>query len=246
MRASPRVDPMNPDFGDCRSLYGSRLAKRAIRGVIRVQIVLALLLFVPAGSLRFWEAWLYWILFSVSVLVITLHLLQHDPALVARRMQIGPGAESRMSQKIVQWVAGVLCAALYLAPGFDHRLQWSTIPTPAVLVAIALVMFGLWIVFRALKDNSYAAGTVRVEADQQVVSSGLYAWIRHPMYLGSFLGFLATPLALGSLWALLPAILLCAVVVVRLLDEEQHLSENLPGYDAYCRKVRYRLIPAVW
>ena len=224
----------------------NNLAKRAIRGAIRLQVVLALLLFVPAWSLDFWEAWVYWILFSISVLFITLHLLKHDPALVERRMQIGPGAESKISQKIIQWVAGVLCIALYLVPGFDQRLHWSSVSTPAVLVAFAVVMLGLLMVFRALKENSYAAGTVRVEADQQVVSTGPYAWIRHPMYLGSLLGLLATPIALGSLWALLPAMLLCVVVVVRLLDEEQHLSENLPGYDAYCRKVRYRLMPYVW
>ncbi len=130
--------------------------------------------------------------------------------------------------------------------GFDHRCRWSSVPVPIVVAADVLVVLGLMIVFRVFRENSYAASSVRVEANQPVISTGPYAWVRHPMYAGGVLAFLATPLALGSLWALPPAVLLGGGVVVRLLGEERYLSENLSGYDAYCRKVRYRLIPHVW
>jgi protein-S-isoprenylcysteine O-methyltransferase Ste14 len=222
------------------------LTKQAILGSIRLQLFLALLLFLPAWSLRFWQAWIYWILLSASVLFITLYFLKHDPALIARRMAVGPSAEQEKRQKIIQAIAGVLSCIVFMVPGFDHRFHWSSVPAPIALAADALVVLGLLIVFRVFQENSYTASTVQVVANQPVISTGPYAWIRHPMYAGSVLGFLATPFALDSLWALLPAILLCAVVVARLLNEERYLAENLLGYDAYCQKVRYRLIPYVW
>jgi len=224
----------------------NNLSKRAILGFIRLQLLLALLLFLPAWSLRFWEAWLYWMLVFVSVLFIMLYFLKHNPTLIERRMEVGPGAEPEKSQKIIQAIAGVLSCAMFVVARFDHRFRWSSVSASVVLTADAFVVLALLIVFRVFQENSYTASTVQVEANQPVISTGPYAWIRHPMYAGSVLGFLATPFALGSLRAFLPAILLCGVVVVRLLDEEEYLSENLIGYAAYCRKVRYRLIPYLW
>jgi protein-S-isoprenylcysteine O-methyltransferase Ste14 len=148
------------------------------------------------------------LLFSFSVLCITLYFLKHDSALIARRIAVGPGAEQEKSQKIIQALAGVLACAVFTVPGFDHRWHWSSVPAPVVLTADALVVVGLLIVFRVFKENSYTASTVQVEAHQPVIATGPYAWMRHPMYAGSVLGFLATPCALGSLWALLPALLL--------------------------------------
>jgi protein-S-isoprenylcysteine O-methyltransferase Ste14 len=222
------------------------LWKKALIGFIRLQVMLALLLFLPAWSLRFWEAWIYWMLFSGSVLIITLYFLKHDPRLVERRLKVGPGAEPERSQKIIQAIAGMLACALIIVPGFDHRFHWSAVPVPIVLLADVLVVLGLLIVFFVFRENSHAASVVRVEADQQVISTGPYRLVRHPMYAGAVLMFLATPFALGSLWALLVAVPLCGVVVVRLLDEERYLSVNLPGYYAYCQTVRYRLMPLVW
>ena len=224
----------------------SSLSQRVIRGFIRLQLVLAILLFLPAGSIRFWEAWLYWGLFGGSVLFITRYFLKADPDFVERRMQIGPGSESSSTQQVVQLMAGVLAFALFLAAGFDHRLRGSDLPASVVLVADGLLVFCMGITFRVFHANRYAAGTVRVEVNQPVVSTGPYAIVRHPLYAASVLGFLATPFALGSLWALPFGCLLCVVVVVRLWDEERFLLEHLAGYDRYCRHVRYRLIPYLW
>jgi protein-S-isoprenylcysteine O-methyltransferase Ste14 len=228
------------------SNIGGDLSRKALLGFIRLQVVLALLLFLPAWSLRFWEAWIYWIVFSVSVLFITLYFLKHDPRLVERRLRVGPGAEPEASQKIIQALTGLLFCALLIVPGLDHRFHWSALPIPIVLSADVVVVLGLLIVFFVFKENSHTGSVVKVEPGQQVVETGPYRLVRHPMYAGGVLAFLATPLALGSLWALLVAVPLCGAIVARLLDEERFLSAHLPGYDGYCRKVRYRLMPMVW
>jgi protein-S-isoprenylcysteine O-methyltransferase Ste14 len=224
----------------------SSLSQRVIRGYIQLQLVLVILLFLPAGSIRFWEAWLYYGLFGGSILFITWYFLKVDLDFVERRMQIGPGAEPSKTQQVVQFMAGVLACVLFLAAGFEHRLRGSDLPASVVLVADGLLLFCMGITFRVFHANRYAAGTVRVEVNQQVVSNGPYAIVRHPLYVASILGFMATPFALGSLWALPFGLLLCAVVVVRLLDEERFLLEHLAGYADYCRHVRYRLIPFLW
>jgi protein-S-isoprenylcysteine O-methyltransferase Ste14 len=224
----------------------SGLTKRALIGFVQFHVFLALLLFLPAWSLRYWEAWLYWTLFAGSGLALTLYFLKHDPSLIERRLQAGPGAEREKSQKIIQAIASLMLFPLFIIPGFDHRLHWSAVPIPIVLSADVLVVAGYLIIFFVFRENSYTAGTVKVEADQQVISTGPYRLVRHPMYAGALLLFLATPFALGSLWAQIPAVLLIGVIVARLLAEERFLSANLAGYDAYRRKVRSRLIPKVW
>lgn len=222
------------------------LWKRALTSCIKLQLIFALFLFVPAWSLRFWEAWLYWLLFSAAALILTLYFLKHDPRLIERRLEAGPIAEQEKSQKIIQAIASVLTCALFIIPGLDHRFHWSSVPAPLVLLGDVFVVVGFLIVFFVFKENSYTAGAVKVEADQQVISTGPYRFVRHPMYVGATLMFLATPFALGSQSALLVAIPLCSVIVARLLNEEQYLSTHLPGYIAYCQKVRYRLLPLVW
>ena len=177
----------------------SSLSQRVIRGFIRLQLVLAILLFLPAGSFRFWEAWLYWGLFGSSVLFITRYFLKVDPEFVERRMQIGPGAEPSKTQQVLQLLSGALACTLFLAAGFDHRQQGSDLPAPVVLVADGLLVFCMGITFRVFHANRYAAGTVRVEVNQLVVSNGPYATVRHPLYVASILGFMATPFGLGSL-----------------------------------------------
>jgi protein-S-isoprenylcysteine O-methyltransferase Ste14 len=221
-------------------------SKKALMGLVNLQVMLALLLFLPAWSLHFWEAWIFWMLFSASVLFITLYFVKHDPRLVERRLTVGPVAEPEQSQKIIQAIAGLLFCALLMVPGFDHRLHWSAVAALLVLAADVLVVLGLTIVFLVFKENSHAASVVKVEAGQHVISTGPYRVVRHPMYAGGVLAMLATPLALGSLWALLAAVPLCGAIVIRLLDEERYLSAHLPGYAVYRRKVRYRLVPLVW
>jgi protein-S-isoprenylcysteine O-methyltransferase Ste14 len=135
---------------------------------------------------------------------------------------------------------------VFIVAGVEHRIHGSVVAWSGVLGADVIVLVGFTIVLFVFRANSYTAATVRVEAGQQVVDVGPYAWVRHPMYSGSILGYLATPVALGSLWGLVPAALVCAMIAVRLLDEERYLAKNLPGYERYRRRVRRRLVPGVW
>jgi protein-S-isoprenylcysteine O-methyltransferase Ste14 len=178
--------------------------------------------------------------------MITLYFLSYNPSLIERRLEAGPGAEKEKSQRVIQVVGGFFLCALIIVSGLDHRFHWSTVPLPLVLVADALVVYGFVITFFVFKENNYASSVVQVSAGQPVISTGPYRLVRHPMYAGAVLTFLATPFALGSLWALLFAVPLGLVFGLRLLEEERYLSRNLPGYREYCQTVRHRLIPLVW
>jgi protein-S-isoprenylcysteine O-methyltransferase Ste14 len=203
-------------------------------------------LFAPPGLSIFWEAWVFWLLFSVLSTVVTFYFLKHDPGLVERRLKVGPTAEHEKSQKIIQTLTAILWCALLIVPGIERHFHSSRIPAALVLVADGVVAVGYYIIFLALLENRWAASIIEVQPGQRVISTGPYAIVRHPMYSGGVWMILATPLALGSLWAFVCAVLLCGVIAARLLDEERYLSRNLPGYEDYCRKVRYRLLPHVW
>jgi protein-S-isoprenylcysteine O-methyltransferase Ste14 len=222
------------------------LLRTVLLGLLRLQVILALVIFLPSGSLHYWQGWLFWLVFFACVLVVTLYFVKHDPHLIENRMKAGPGAEQQRSQKIIQAFTGTLAAALVIVSGLDHRYGWSSVPTPIVLLGDALVVLGFAIVYQVFKENSFAASTIKVEAEQRVISTGPYAIVRHPMYVGGALMLLATPLALGSFVALPIGVALTAAIVVRLLDEERYLTTNLTGYDAYCREVKYRMLPIVW
>jgi protein-S-isoprenylcysteine O-methyltransferase Ste14 len=229
-----------------RSWMNDDLAKRAFSGFARFQIALALMIFLPAWSLHYWQGWLYWLRFGAACVLITLYFLRHDRALIERRMQAGPGAETEPKQKLILKFASVALIAMYIVSPLDFRFGWSFVPTWLVLVSDALVVLSFYGFFLTFRENAFAAATVRVESEQRVISSGAYAFVRHPMYTSALALFLGTPLALGSWWGLVPAVLLLAALVWRLLDEERYLARNLPGYTDYQRKVRTRLVPGLW
>ena len=207
---------------------------------------MAVLLFAPAGTLDYWQAWVYLLLFIGLAFVSTLYFIRHDPALVRRRMQAGARAETENSQKLIMALTSMCFLLLILLPAFDRRLHWSSVPAWASLAGDLGVTLGFAFIFVVMRVNSYAAATIRVDEAQPVVSRGPYALMRHPMYAGAVVLFGCTPLALGSFWALLvvPAIVL--LLAWRLIEEERYLREHLPGYIDYCRRVPYRLIPGVW
>jgi len=224
----------------------SDLTRHAWRRTIASLLIFAAFLFVPAGTLRFWQGWFYALIFAGASAIIGIYFRRHDPALLARRMRAGPAAEQEPAQKTI--ISAIIISFLLLValPGFDHRWHWSAVPTWLVLVADAGVAASFVIFFVVMKQNSYAASTIQVEADQPVVSTGLYGIVRHPMYAGALLLMLCTPLALGSYWGLLVFIATIPILAWRLLDEESFLRRNLPGYADYCIRVRWRLIPGIW
>ena len=222
------------------------LSKNTLAKLAFFQLLIAVLLFLPAWTLHFWQAWLFWMVFTAAQLTITLYFLRTDPHLIENRLKAGPRAESRPAQKLILFFAVILSLALVILPGLDHRFGWSVVPVPLVLLGDLGVVAGMSITFFVFRANTHAAATVKVEENQQVISTGLYGIVRHPMYFGALVLFIATPLALGSFWTILVVPLLFAVLALRLLDEERFLRANLPGYTAYCQKVRFHLIPFLW
>jgi len=221
----------------------SDLAKKALIQTLGFAALTGLLVIVPAGP-GYWQGWLYWIVFLLCCVAVTLYFLRHDPALVERRMR--GGGEREQSQKIIRALLSVVLIPLFVVPGIDHRFGWSHVPAFAVVAADAVVVLGFAIIFMTFRANSHASAIIDVAPDQRVVSTGPYAMVRHPMYLGATLLLLATPFALASVWALIFAILAICCLVWRLLDEERYLSQHLPGYDDYRRVTRYRLVPLIW
>jgi protein-S-isoprenylcysteine O-methyltransferase Ste14 len=222
------------------------LHKRAFEGLAQFLIALGLFVFLPAWSLRYWQGWLFWAVFSASVTLITLYFVKNDPALIERRLQAGPGAEKERSQKIIQLFASACFAGLIIFPGIDRRFGWSHLSLLGVFAGDALVVLGLLVVFFVFKENSYTSGVIEVGSEQKVISSGPYRIVRHPMYAGSLLLILGIPLALGSVLGLLFCLPMTAALVWRLVDEERYLSLNLPGYLAYRETTRYRLVPWIF
>jgi protein-S-isoprenylcysteine O-methyltransferase Ste14 len=228
------------------SVSGPSLAARSWRSLAGFVPFLALLIFLPAGTLAYWQGWVYLGVFVACCALMTAALLKLDPALVARRLAVGPKAEREPAQKRIQWIASLCLLALYILSALDWGQGWSTVPTGVALLGDLLTVLGFAVMYRVFRENSYAAATVTVEAGQRVVSTGPYALVRHPMYAGALLLFLGTPLALGSWWGLAVYIPSVAILVARLRDEEQFLLRNLSGYDDYCRRVRFRLVPGLW
>jgi len=222
------------------------LVRKAWPRQIAFLIVLAALLFAPAGTLRYWQAWLFLGVFVGCSVGLGLYFVRRDPALIARRMDAGPAAEREPAQRIIIGLLLLCLAAMLVVSGFDRRFGWSDVPPPLSILGAFSIVASFAIFFIVMKQNSYAAATVRVERGQTVISTGLYGIVRHPMYAGVLPLVVAMPLALGSYWALLLVVPLLPILAWRLVDEERVLTARLPGYADYCRRVRFRLVPGVW
>ena len=222
------------------------LARKTVLGFTQLIGALGILLFAPAWTLDYWQAWLYWFVFAASSALITAYLWKKDPKLLSRRIDAGPGAESEKSQKLIQLLACFVFLAAMILPSLDHRFSWSAVPLSAVLAGDVLTALGFFIVFLVFKENTFTAATIVVTPGQKVVSTGPYALIRHPMYSGALVLLFGTPLALGSWWGLLMFMPMLFTIAWRARDEERFLFKNLSGYKEYCQIVRYRLVPFAW
>ena len=220
-----------------------------IRGILANLLTLAVLLaclFIPAGTINYWQAWVFVAVFEGSAQALGIYFLINDRKLVERRMNIGPVAEQRPAQKVISAVFMLGFVGFVALPAFDHRFGWSPVAPVVSVIANAMIILSFLLFFVVMKSNTYAASTIQVEEGQPVVSTGLYAYVRHPMYSGALLLLAAMPLALGSWWCVFLLVPFFPVLVWRILDEEIFLRENLPGYAEYMQRVRYRLVPRVW
>ena len=204
------------------------------------------ILFLAAGTFEYWQAWVFLVVFALSGWIPSIYLLRTNPVALQRRMRGGPTAETRAVQKVVMGSAWLSLAAMFTVSGLDHRLGWSSVSTAICLVGNVLVAVGLSVMMQVVIQNSHAAATVRVEAGQKLISTGLYGLVRHPMYTGNVIMMVGIPLALGSYWGLVFVIPGVIVLAVRIRDEEKLLQEELDGYREYTQKVRYRLVPCMW
>jgi protein-S-isoprenylcysteine O-methyltransferase Ste14 len=219
---------------------------KMLASLLGLVVVMGALIFGPAGTFDYWQAWLFLACYLLASLVITAWLARYDPALLERRMRGGPFAEGERNQKIIMSITSAGFIALLVVPGLDHRFGWSHMPDAVAILGDVLLLagwLGILFVFRA---NTFAAATIRVESGQKVISTGPYAVVRHPMYATALLMLLGIPIALGSWWGVLIVAVILPALAWRLIDEERVLLRDLDGYADYRRRVRARLIPYVW
>ena len=208
--------------------------------------LLGVLLFLPAWTFNYWQAWVFIVVFMTSVSVIGVYLSLKDPALLERRKNIGPAAEQSLAQKIIISIAILADLGLLIFCALDYRFGWSPVPPYVSLLGDVLVALGLFIDLLVFKENSYGASNIQVEENQRVISTGLYALVRHPMYAGVLVMVIGVPIALCSWWGLAIIAIVVPGLAWRIIDEEKLLKKELPGYVEYVQKVRYRLVPYLW
>lgn len=196
-----------------------------------------------AGTLSYWQAWAYMVTLLVPMTVALFYLIRKDPALLARRMQF---REKEAPQKKIIKYGSLLYVFIFILPALGQRYNWTDVPAVISIVADVIVLIGYAAFVWVIRVNSYASRTVEVVEGQELISTGPYAIVRHPMYTGNILLYIATPVALGSWWGLIPVVLFIPLMVYRIRNEEEVLLRDLAGYDEYIKDVPYRLLPGIW
>jgi len=211
-------------------------------------VVVGAMLFLPAGTWKYWQGWIFLGLLMIPMVAAAIYFVERDPQLVERRLQ---AKEKVGEQKLIMNLAKPIFLVAFLLPGLDFRFGWSrrtfgAVPIWLMICSGAIALAGYLMTYWVMSANSYASRIIQVEKEQRVISIGPYRIVRHPMYLGGIISILFTPLALGSYWALPVFALIIPIIILRLLNEEKILRQELAGYSEYCRNTRFRLIPLVW
>src|SRR6266699_5953073 len=194
------------------------VARRALRSSLFGILALAVLLFIPAWTLAYWQAWLFMAVFICTSGAVTVYLAIHDPKLLERRMNVGPRAEKEPAQKIIMVLATLGFIAMLVFPVLDHRFGWSPVSASMSILGDVLIALGFLFIFFVFRENSYGASTIQVTEGQTVIATCPYAFVRHPMYAGALVMLIGTPLALGSWWGLFAVLPMTIALVLRLLD----------------------------
>jgi protein-S-isoprenylcysteine O-methyltransferase Ste14 len=219
------------------------MIKHTIFSMSVATLTTALLLFLPAGNIYYWQAWVFLPLFFIPMVLIALYLFKREPELLKRRLDT---KEKKPGQGLIAKMFYISVCLIFLISGLDNRYRWSSVPLSVIIISDILFLAGYFFLYLVFKENKYLAHTVVVEKDQQIVTTGPYAIVRHPMYFAELIMFVFAPLGLGSYWAIAVNILLVAVLVARILTEEGVLIQELKGYQDYAKRTAYRLIPGIW
>lgn len=205
--------------------------------------LIALVIILPAGKLNYWQGWMWMATILLPMVFIVPYFLIKDPALLERRMRM---REKESFQQKIMVLSYLYFMIAFVMPGLDVRFGWSNLPSWVSILADVFVLAGYLTFVWVLTVNSYLSRTVQVDVGQKDVSTGPYSIVRHPMYAGVIVMYMASPLALGSYWAILPAALVIPLLIARIRNEEEVLVRDLPGYAEYRQKIKYRILPGVW
>ncbi len=206
-------------------------------------LLVGLLIFLPAGTLQFEKGWLLMSLLFGPMLIAGFVMLFRTPAFLEKRLD---AKEKQATQKGVLALSGLMFIGGFVVAGLDFRFGWSHMPMPVTIIAVVLFLAAYGLYAEVMRENAYLSRTIRVEEGQKVVDTGLYSIVRHPMYMTTVLLFLMIPVVLGSWYALIIFAFYPAIIIIRLKDEEALLTQELPGYAAYKKKVKYRILPFIW
>ena len=220
--------------------------KSTVSAIVRLVVgmpMIGALFFLPAGTFNYWQAWAWLATLFIPMGISLVYLLKIDPKLLERRVRT---EETRPEQRRIIMASVVYLLVIFILPGFDFRYGWSNVPVWLCIAADVVVLASYILYILVMKTNTYASRVIEVEQGQQVITSGPYALVRHPMYLSMIMMMTASPLALGSYWAALPSFLFILLLAARAKNEEELLQKELAGYSEYMQKTRYRLFPGVW
>ena len=206
-------------------------------------LLVGLLIFLPAGTLHYWNGWLLIGLLFVPMLIAGFVMFFTTPDFLAKRLD---AKEKQSEQKSVVAFSGLMFIGGFVVAGLDNRFSWSQMPLPVTVTASVLLLAAYALYAEVMRENAYLSRTIKVEEGQKVVDTGLYGVVRHPMYMATILLFLMMPLVLGSWYALIAFAFYPAIILVRLKNEEELLTRELPGYAAYKEKVKHRILPFIW
>ena len=206
-------------------------------------IFVGALLFLPAGSFKFWNAWLYIAALFIPMFFVLIYLVLYDPELLEKRMRLD---EKEKPQRFYVKSSIIVTILIYILPGFDFRFQWSSVPLFVVIASTVVMLIGYFMFFMVMRQNSYASRVIEIQEEQKLIDTGLYSVVRHPMYMAATILFGFSPLVMGSYYALIPMIFLPVLLIIRIKNEEKVLKNGLKGYEEYMKKVRYRMIPFIW
>ena len=220
-----------------------KLFIQAITKFIVGFIIIALLLFIPAGTLNYWNAWIFICILFVPMFIVGIILMIKSPDLLRKRLN---SKEKESEQGILLMVCGVMFICGFVVSRLNYRFEWIILPKMIVFIATSIFLFGYLLYAEVLRENMYLSRIIEIQENQKVIDTGLYSIIRHPMYLSTILLFLSIPLVLGSLFSFLIFLIYPVIIARRIRNEEQVLEEGLKGYSEYKKKVKYRVIPFIW